>query len=335
MALRALLVSILLVLAAPAAASADALLPPAGKVFHGVASGDSIGDFQGRTGRHPAVWQHWIRWGSSFRYAMDRARGTRTRLMLHLGTSSGQNLPGVISPGAIARGAGDRYLLGLNRTLAGYGGPVYLRPFGEMNNCDLPYSSHDCNGRRRDGDHTAGQFKRAWKRLAIVVRGGAVADMNARLRAAGMPGLEVRAAELPRPQVALIWSPMTGGSPMIGALRPGAFWPGGAYVDWVGTSFYSKFPNFRWLTPFYERFAARHRKPFALAEWAMWGADDASFARRVFAWMRSHPRTRMAIYNQGALTDGPFRLRRHPAAAAVIRRALRAPRFAELAPEYR
>ena len=91
----------------------------------------------------------------------------------------------------------------------------------------------------------------------------------------------------------------------------------------MGTSFYSKSPNFPWLTPYSARLAARHGKPFALAEWAMWGGDSASFPARLFAWMRRHPRTRMAIYNQGGLTDGPFRLSRFPLAAGVIRRELR------------
>ena len=31
---------------------------------------------------------------------------------------------------------------------------------------------------------------------------------------------------------------------------------------------------------------------------------------RLFAWIGSHPRVRMVLYNQGALTDGPFRLNR-------------------------
>ena len=95
------------------------------------------------------------------------------------------------------------------------------------------------------------------------------------------------------------------------------------------------FPNFRWLSPYYERFAVRYDKPFALAEWAMWGADSSAFPSQLFAWIRTHPRTRMAIYNQGARSDGPFRLRRFPRAAAVIRREVRRPRFGGAAAEWR
>jgi hypothetical protein len=127
---------------------------------------------------------------------------------------------------------------------------------------------------------------------------------------------------------------MTGGSPMIAALAPAVYWPGSRYVDWVGTSFYSRFPNFHLLEPFYQRFAVARRKPFAFAEWAMWGADDARFTRRLFSWVGSHPRVRMMQYNQGDRADGPFRLRRYPRSAAVMRAALRSPRFVALPPEY-
>ena len=38
--------------------------------------------------------------------------------------------------------------------------------------------------------------------------------------------------------------------------------------------------------------------------------------------MNSHRRVRMHLYNQGALTNGPFRLDRFPRARAAIRTAL-------------
>jgi hypothetical protein len=126
---------------------------------------------------------------------------------------------------------------------------------------------------------------------------------------------------------------MTGGSPMIAALRPGAFWPGAEWVDWVSTSFYSRFPNFHLLEPYYRAFAVRYGKPFAFGEWAMWGADSAPFARRLLAWVRTHDRVRMLVYNQGHDPGGPFRLRRFPAASRVLRAGLRSSRFSARPPE--
>ena len=315
------------VLALASSAPAAPHLPPAGKVWHGVASGGDLADFQRRTGQRPAVWQQWLVWNGGHRFAIRRAEESGTRLMLHLSTARHQNQPGVISPGGIARGAGDGYLLRLNRALAEHGRPVYLRLMAEMNNCDLAYSSHGCNGRRRGADHAPARFKQAWRRTVVVLRGGHVASINARLHRLGLPALRSGADELPRPQVAFIWSPMTGGSPMISALRPGVFWPGARWVDWVGTSFYSRFPNFHFLEPYYRSFAQRYRKPFVFSEYAIWGGDAPAFVQRLFGWVRSHPRVRMMIYNQGEDPAGPFRLRHFPRSQSVLERSLRSSRF--------
>jgi hypothetical protein len=329
-------VAALALLAAPAGAAAAAYLPPAGKVWNGVTAGGSTGDFQRRAGKRPAVFQHFIRWGGGYEHAFRRSEQARARVMLHVSTASGQHRREVISPGAIADGRGDGYLVALSRRLAAHGKPVYLRLMGEMNNCDNAYAAYNCNGRPRNRDHSAARFKQAWRRAHVILRGGDVADVDARLRRLGLPRLAVRPpGALPNPDVALVWAPMTGGSPMISALDPSRYWPGRRWVDWVGTSFYSKFPNFGWLERFYRRYAVGQRKPFAVAEWAMWGGDNPAFARRLFAWVRTHPRVRMVQYNQGDRANGPFRLVRHPRSAAVIRRSLASPRFAGWAPEER
>ena len=331
MTLRHLVLAVLLgslvALSAATAAPAAPYLPPKGKVWHGVASGSDISDFRSRVGRSPAVWQQWVQWGGSFEYAFDRAAGSGARLMLHVSTAPDQNRAGRISPGQIARGAGDGWLVALNRTLARHGEPVYLRLMAEMNNCDLAYSSHRCNGRAKGGDHTAARFRQAWRRAALILRGGDAARIDGRLRGLGMPPLRAGGERLDEPQVALVWSPMTGGSPMIAALRPGVFWPGTRYVDWVGTSFYSKFPNFHFLEPYYRAFAVRFRKPFVFSEWAMWGGDAPGFVQRLFGWVHSHRRVRMLVYNQGQNPVGPFRLRHFPRAQTALRRALRSDRF--------
>lgn len=330
---RIVLLAMLLLAALPCAAWAAPHLPPSGRIWHGLTAGESSSDFERRTGKHPAVWQHFVRWGQTYQYAFDRSAGARARVMLHISTADGQNRPGRITPGEIARGEGDRYLLWLNRRLAQHGQPVYLRLMGEMNNCDNAYAAYGCDGRRRSRDHSAASFRQAWRRAHLVVNGGDVRRVNARLRALGLPPLRSQQTSLPRPRVAFVWAPMTGGSPMIAALDPGVYWPGRSYVDWVGTSFYSRYPNFHYLEPFYERFAVRYRKPFAIAEWAMWGSDSAAFARRLMAWIRTHRRVRMVQYNQGSDASGPFRLRRYPHAAGVLRRALRSAAFAGFAPE--
>ena len=317
----------LVALAVPTAAPAEPYLPPAGKVLHGVASGADLSDFTARVGRRPAVWQQWLMWGGSTRFAFQRAEGAGTRLMLHISTAPGQNQAGRLSPGEIARGGGDGWLVGLNRRLAEHGRPVYVRLMAEMNNCDLAYSSHTCSGRRKGRDHAPARFRQAWRRTVVILRGGDRTQVDARLARLGLPPVRSGADSLPAPQVAFVWSPMTGGSPMIAALRPGVFWPGSRWVDWVGTSFYSRFPNFRFLEPYYRSFALRYRKPFVFSEWAIWGGDAPGFARQLFSWVRSHRRVRMLVYNQGDNPAGPFRLRHFPRSQFAIRSALRSSRF--------
>jgi hypothetical protein len=330
-----LLAALLAVTAFAGPASAQPFTPPPGKVWNALSGANPASSYEGRVQSHAAVRGNFIRWGGSYEWAIRDATANRSRLLLHVSTASGQHQPEVISPGAIARGGGDGFLVSFNRRLAQHGQPVYLRWLGEMNNCDNAYSSRRCDGSPRGRGHSPRAFKQAWRRAVLIMRGGDVTAIDRALGALGMPPVRTAAAALPVPQVAFIWSPMTGGSPMICALRPQVFWPGAKYVDWVGTSFYSRYPNFRWLTPFYKRFAVRYGKPFAFVEWALWGAESPRFVQSFFSWVGTHRLTGMISYNQGSLGNGPFVLSRYPRSAAAIRRRLASPRFLAWAPEWR
>src|SRR4051812_44419524 len=314
-------------LAVPAGASARTYAPPAGKVFTGVAMGYNLSDFLRRTHHPPAVWEQFVTFNNSYEWAVRLARQERTRLMLAVTTAPGQDRAGGISPGRIAAGRGDRWLMGLRRDLAAFALPVSLRFLGEMNNCHNAYAPLNCNGSSRGAAYSARSFVRAWRRVAVVMRGTSGTQIDARLRALGLPRLRVAVGDLEPARIALVWSPMTGGSPLIGALDPARFWPGRRWTDWVGTSFYSKFPRFSGLSSYYARFAGRYRLPFVFAEWAMWDNGDPGFVRSVLGWTRAHRRTRMLVYNQGKRTNGPFRLRQFPSAARVLRHGLRASLF--------
>jgi hypothetical protein len=315
-----------------AAASAATFAPPAGKVWHGLTGTNPVARYEKLVHKHVAVLGEFIRWDARYEWAIREAIANHSRPLLHVSTANGQREPGVISPGAIARGRGDGFLISLNLHLAQYGQPVYLRWLGEMNNCDNAYASRRCDGSPRGSWHSPWSFRQAWRRAVLIVRGGDVATIDRELRSLGMRPVKTHATAFPTPRVAFIWSPMTGGKPMISALRPSVFWPGAKYVDWVGTSFFSKYPNFRFLTPYYERFAARYDKPFALVEWAMWGSDSPRFVRQLFDWINTHRRTKMIAYNQENQRDGPFVLGRYPRSAAVMRRQISSSRFLGWAP---
>jgi hypothetical protein len=202
---------------------------------------------------------------------------------------------------------------------------------GEMDGHWNTYCAFDASGRSRGPAHSTKQFKRAWRRTVIILRGGPVDELDAKLRAEGLPPVRTSRDELPRVTVAFIWAPQVAGAPDTAANSPRAYWPGAKYVDWVGTDFYSKFPNFSGLERFYRQFPG---KPFSFAEWAVWGRDNPGFVHSLFGWARSHKRVRMLLYNQGK-TTGPFRLAHYPRSRAAIAAELRSPRFAEFTAEYR
>jgi hypothetical protein len=317
--------SVLLFLALAPAAHAEPLLPPAGKVFDGITGGTSLDSFAGETSSDPAVFGFFTKFGGANEFIFRAAEQTGTRLMLHISTQDGYGTREVVTPRGIARGEADGYLVALNRRIAEHGEPTYVRLMAEMNQANNGYSAFDKSGRPRGPAHSTQQFKQAWRRSTLILRGGPVPAIDAKLRALGLPAVQTAAEELPAPAVAMQWVPQTRGTPDIPANMPRAYWPGGEYVDWVGTDFYSRFPNFHWLDDFYRDFPG---KPFVFGEWALWGADDPRFVSRLFAWIADRPRVRMVVYNQGKLTDGPFRLRHYPRAKAALRKALGHPRYA-------
>ena len=222
-----------------------------------------------------------------------------------------------ISPGQIASGQGDGWLIDLNRSIAARGQITYVRLMAEMDGYWNPYCAFNANGTSRGKGHSTATFRQAWRRAVLIVRGGPLATINAKLRKLHLPPVRGANGSLARVPVAFMWVPQVAGAPDTSANSPGAYWPGGEYVDWVGTDFYSKFPNWTGLERFYRAFAG---KPFAFGEWALWGRDDAAFVHTLFAWMHAHTRVRMALYNQGNNGAGPFRLKRYPRARRALNR---------------
>jgi hypothetical protein len=315
-------------LASPVAARADTFAPAPGHVLTGVSGLGSVSDFAAQVGKRPALLGSFKNWGSPLRDAFDQAAGSGTGLVLHISTGGYGNRE-IISPLAIARGSGDGYLIGLNAGIAGYGAPVFVRFDAEMNQANNDYSAFDQSGRSRGPAHSTQAFQQAWRRVALILRGGPVAAIDGRLQALGLPALNTSEASLPSPPVSLLWVPQVAGTPDIPANSAAAYWPGSDYVDWVGTDFYSMYPNFSGLERFYRQFAG---KPFVFAEWALWGSDAPGWVDQLFAFMRSHGRVRMALYNQGMNPNGPFRLRRFPAGLRAVRHGLAGPRFLDQDP---
>jgi len=327
----AALVAIACCCAMPTRAGADALLPPGDGVFTGL-TGGSYTAFEHQVGKHAAVDGVFVTWGESFASAFGQASYNHARLMLHISTAQGYGAPEQITPRGIAQGGGDGYLLSLSEQIARSAQPVYIRLFPEMDQANNAYCAFNNDGSSRGPSHSAANFRQAWRRAVLVLRGGPLQEIDSRLHVLGMgPVRGTNATTLPRLPVAFVWAPQTEGSPNTQANSPSAYYPGSAYVDWVGTDFYSLFPNFAGLQRFYSDYPG---KPFAFGEWALWNGDDPSWVSQLFSFISSHRRVRMALYNQGERENGPFRLSRYPASRAQIKRLIASPRFLAYTPEW-
>ena len=122
---RSALIAVLALLAIPALAEAGTYPPHGNDLYAGVSDGGSkqdYFDFAAAVGRHVPVMQAFETWNAWSQESVKRWKRTETRGMLSISTSPCYGCSGVISPRAIRKGRGDRYLLTVNRRLAQWGG---------------------------------------------------------------------------------------------------------------------------------------------------------------------------------------------------------------------
>ncbi len=321
--------SMMISVAAPAAT----LEPRGDKVFFGISdTGDpaDFGAFSQVMNKHPALIQTFRTWGSDFPESIERWQDARARPVIHITTADNNDGHELITPQAIAQGYGDGYLIRLNRLFWAKKMRAYIRPLGEPNRCINIYASYDCAGNWRDTAHSPRQYKRALRRIHVIVHGGGKrGEIDARLAQAGLPPLQGNVGGLPKAPVAILWSTLPAGSPTIPQNRPRHFYPGRDYVDWVGTDFYSDNQDWKALTGLYRRFRG---KPFALPEWGVVGADDSRFVRSLLTWVDRHPRCKMLIYYQDFGATSSYRLQNYPASLVALRQWLHSPRIPHFAP---
>lgn len=322
---------------------AASLKPPPGKTFFGVTdTGEASGyrEFARAVGARPAVIQTFHPWGNSLHKAMPRWRSIHARPMLHITTRADDGTE-LITPRQIALGRGDDYLLRLNRSLSRQKMRIYVRPLGEPNRCLNPYAGVDCSGNVRGGSYAFKWYRQAFRRIAIIVRGGAKrGTINASLRRIGLPKVrkQRKREKLPRilhaAPVATVWSPLPAGSPTVRVNRPSHYWPGKEWVNWVGTDFYNRYNNWRHLKRFYSRFSLGKNRPMALTEFGLWGSDGPGFVNRIFRFAHTRKQVRMMIYYQDFGSSNPFRIQNFPRARKVMRRKLGSARFPHFALGY-
>jgi hypothetical protein len=231
--------------------------------------------------------------------------------MLGIGTA------GTITPLQIANGQGDGFLAQLNAALAAYGELVYVRPMGEMNGHWNEYSAFNRDGSSRGPQHSTAAFRKAFARIALLARGGVLANINAKLRALGLPPAR---GEFPPSKARIVWNPQGYGSPDIPANAAQAYYPGDPYVDVVANDLYDQGFNAAWDAN--ERLYDAHpTKPYAIAEWGLWGIDDPAFVERMATFARTHPRLELLAYYSGR-PGSVFDLASKPRSRAAYRRLI-------------
>ena len=210
--------------------------------------------------------------------------------------------PGGTPPLDVAQGRSDSSLVALNRALADFGALVYVRPMPEMNGHWNEYCAYERDGSSRGPRYSTAAFRKAFARIAIFARGGPAARMNAQLRRLGLPGVS---SDLPETQARIVWNPQGYGAPDIPGNSAAAYYPGDAFVDVVANDLYRQSTGVAWDAND-ALYAAHRNKPYAIAEWGLWGMDDPAYVRQMAAFARTHPRMEFLSYfnsKPGSLWD--------------------------------
>jgi hypothetical protein len=227
------------------------------------------------------------------------------------------------TPRGIALGQVDAFLVRLNGVISTFPGDrFYVRPFPEMNAYWEANAAYNANGTRRDAAHSTAWNKKAFARIAIILRGGAEADVNAQLAKLGLPGVH---GDLPvtTPKLRIVWNPQGFGAPDVPGNSAQAYYPGDAYVDVVGDDLYDIRGHGATWAAAQAMYNAHPSKPFAFPEWGLWGFDDPQFVRDMARWVRTHKRMEFIAYFSGR-PGSVWDLATKPASRAAYR-ALIAP----------
>jgi len=276
--------------------------------------------FQTLTGQDSQVhhvilaWGQGQAWGSPF---VDLFRQLGGVPMIGLATN-GRDGKEAITPQQIAQGAGDSYLLALNGAVSAFAQEIYIRPFGEMNGYWNTYCAYTKTGAIKP-QHQTSWFRKAFARVYLIVHGGPIADINAKLKRLGVP--PVAGGDLPPnafPLTRVVWNPQGYGSPDVPGNAAQAYYPGDNYVDLVGNDLYDIKGKAEWGAN-EALYKAHPSKPYSFPEWGLWGIDDPAFVKKMADFVRTHKRTEMLAYFE-SVPGSIFDLQTKPLSKTAYRR---------------
>ena len=284
---------------------------------------------QREVGKHPAVYGEFVTWGQSIHWAFNDAAAAHARLMLHISTTMGYGAPAEITPRGHRPGRRRRATCcRLSALIAHYGKPGLHPPAAG----DGPGQQRLLRLQRRRLLARPGlRAERVHRRLAArrdrAARRHASATIDAQPAALGQPPLHGHRRRRRRSPRRRSRSSGRRRSPARPTSRPTAPPPttrATAYVDWVGTDFYSKFPNFAGLDAFYKRVpgqAVRVRRVGDL------GRRRPGLRRAVLRVGQRAPARADDALQPGLRDQRPVPLNLDPDRRAIRVRRDRAPRF--------
>ena len=203
------------------------------------------------------------------------------------------------TPQGLAMGRNDQFLFQLNAQInAWQGDRFYVRPFPEMNAHWESTCAYNQNGTKRDAAHSTRWNRKAFARIAVILRGGTQAQIDAKLARLGLPGVD-RDLPVTTPKLRIVWNPQGFGAPDVPGNSAQAYYPGDAYVDVVGDDLYDIRGHGATWAAAGSLYKAHPSKPFAFPEWGVWGFDDPAFVRDMATWLRAHKRVEFAAYYSG------------------------------------
>jgi glycosyl hydrolase family 26 len=242
-------------------------------------------------------WGGGWRWGGNFQGLFDFGKRTP---VFSFGTHTHSGTREAISPRRIAQGYGDGYLIAMNKAIADYGRPIYIRPMAEMNGHWNFYCAFNSNGTSRGRSHSTKSFRLAFKRIYVILHGGDVATMNARFANWGVRKLQSDRLTLPEnayPTLKVFWNPQGFGSPDIRANSADAYYPGDAFVDVVGDDIYDQGGKYEYGA-MVDLYRAYPGKPFAIGEFGLWNLDHPRFIQDIATFIKKYGRTELAVFNR-------------------------------------
>jgi hypothetical protein len=267
--------------------------PADGNVYIGVSTDIGRLDVFDRTagiGAHPAVYDQWTTPDGGVEPTLANARSKAGMTPM---ISWNLSLTG----GVVTNGSKDSYIRAQADAIRSYGKPVFVRLDWEMN------ANADWYPDWNEPGVTPAQFIASWQHVYRLFQQEGVTN------------------------AAFVWCPTLWNGPA--GLSPSAWYPGDAYVDWIGVDAYpqSAVESFILTGPGglddQEAFAAQHAKPMMVAEWApaLPQPDTAAAVDLLFDFAAKYPKTVKALVYFDFDTDGKdYTLVDHPVGAAEFRK---------------